>query len=107
MSVEKTARELILEEIIIDLVKQGVSLTPGVINEAFNSFTEGKDLSLPLLSAVEFAVSSNEISSAIKFNNMTDRVRKDLTVAYTELFNVIFEDSLESVSGMLSLFSNY
>jgi hypothetical protein len=88
MSIEETYRELITEQIVKDLLKEGTSPSVSAITTEFNNFIEDYTLSEPLFIANDFHVEYGESSSATKFNNANNAIQRDLKVLYKHLFKV-------------------
>lgn len=83
MSVHETYTEVIMQNVIQDLVKQGTALTAGAVVDEFTSRIDGHKLSEPWFEAS--AISKNQIFSSSSFNNKLATIQQDLDVSFKHL----------------------
>ncbi len=93
MPIQDTYREFILKQIIQDILNEGEALTLLEIQSRYNAFVLDKELSEPLFDLESAKVIPLENASATKWNTTNAEIKRDLEVAYKELF-IITNQSL-------------
>jgi len=96
MSIEKTYREVLIEEFLQKQLQQGVSITSTALTGLLQQLVDSRDLSVPQFVSNDFYVVTKENSSASKFNNTFNTIRQDLRVLYREMSNLT-QTSIESM----------
>jgi len=79
---------LVLENIIRDLLREGINPSISEITSRYETFIADNDTSQPLFGLADAKVVKAEASSATKYNNTNDEVLQDLVVLYRHLFKV-------------------
>jgi hypothetical protein len=88
MAIRDTYAELIVEQIIKDLLRQGVSPSTTEINNQFITFTDEHDIAQPLFVSKDYHVAIDEISSVTKYNNCNNDIQRDLRVIYKHILKI-------------------
>ena len=95
MSIADTYSDLILEQIIRDILDEGITLSVAEIDSRYKAFVNGRDLSEPLFDVNQSEVIPAEKFSASKYNETNLEIARDLTVLYKELLSIT-DDSIKS-----------
>lgn len=86
--IRDTYAELITQQIIKEILSEGIAPTASEIASRFATFIAANDLSKPLLEEADFLVENGEVSSASKFNEANRLVAQDLSVLFSHLLKV-------------------
>lgn len=95
MSIADTYKNEILEEIIRQILDEGITLSLAEIETRYQAFVSNKDLSKPLFNSEDALIISAESFSVKKYNTTNQEVHRDLVVLYKELLNIT-DDSIKS-----------
>lgn len=88
MSIRDTYAEVVAENILREILREGESPSVSEIASRFETFTSTNDISQPLFDSTSYTVESGESSSVAKWNNMNEAIHQDLLVLYKHLFKV-------------------
>lgn len=95
MSIADTYSDLILEQVIKNILDDGIVLSIAEIDSRYKAFVNNRDLSAPLFDEGQAEVIPAEKFSAAKYNETNLEIARDLTVLYKELL-AITDDSIKS-----------
>lgn len=84
-SITETYNSIILNKIIMDLLKEGNTLSTSTIEDEYNTYIEG--IEFPIFEANNFKVVKYSKSSASKYNLCNQTIYNDLYAMYSHLFN--------------------
>lgn len=86
MAIYDTYAELIVENILMDILHEGVSPTVSEITSRLDAFQLENDISNPLFKPASFSIAIRENASASKYNEANRLIQQDLSVLYKHLF---------------------
>lgn len=95
MSIAQTYSTLILEQIIHQILDDGIPLSVSEIDARYKAFVADQDLSKPLFNKNNSEIVLQESASVTKYNQTNFEIARDLTVLYQELFTIT-DDSIKS-----------
>ena len=88
MSISTTYKTFILENIILNLLKDGEVLTLNRIANEYDTYVETYDITKPIFDNETYKVAAKDISSKTLFNNCNKAIRQDLAVTYRHLLKI-------------------
>jgi len=94
MSLKTTYKEFILENILLEYLKEGTVPNAEQIESDFETYQEThSDLSLPKSKFVDFSVERGDNSSADQMQNIADTVSSDVSVVVREIYSLVGKTS--------------
>lgn len=88
MSINTTYRELLIEQIVKDLLAQGISPSAAKVLEQLNIYVAINDISQPVFRSTNYEVNWGDHASASAWNNANNQIEQDLKVIYRHLLKV-------------------
>lgn len=93
MSLTESYKEYIINNVLIDYLKQGIIPTSDDFNDAINTYQSGHpDLSQPKLKYQDLDVEYGSYSSASKVENAATTISDDIAVVTQEIRNLVYKN---------------